>query len=123
MKKEMKAVYFTVGLLLGLALFIVGIVRVATADAMKMGLSSEEELKGEISSLVEETDRLREEREADDLELVEKEAELSDKEAELLTVQRGVYEAQKRNVWLENLPLFIAGVFAIGVAVVIYKYA
>lgn len=123
MKKEMKAVYFTVGLLLGLALLVVGIVRVATADMMRLGSRSEGELKEQISSLIKETDRLREERGASDEELIRKEGELSDLEAELATVQKGVYDEQKGSVWLDSLPLFIAGVFAIGVAVVIYKYA
>ncbi len=123
MKKEMKAVYFTVGLLLGLALMVVGMVRVATADEMKMGRQGEAELKEGINSLVAETDQIRSERGADDPELIVKEAELSDKEAELLAIQKGVYEERKKDVWLDNVPLFIAGVFSIGVAVVIYKYA
>ena len=123
MKKEMKAVYLTVGLLFGLALLVVGIVRIATADAMKFGRKSESELKSEISSLIAETDSIRAERGISDPELIEKEGTLSDMEAELLIVQRGGYKERRTSVWLENLPLLIAGAFAIGVAIVIYKYA
>ena len=118
----MKAIWFTTGLIIGLVLIVVGMVRVATSDAMKINHRSEDELKSTISSLVAETDALREERGPADEELVAKEAKLSDAEAELLVVRNGGNEARKNSVLLDNLPLFIAGVFSVGVAGVLYRY-
>ena len=122
-KKEMKTIYFVMGLLLGLALITIGIVKLVTARSMIANLRNEQELESTISSLVEETERLREERGANDAELIAKEAQLSDAEAELLVVRNGGYDGGKPNIWLETLPLFIAGIFAIGVPAVVYKNA
>lgn len=118
-----KAVGFTVGLILGLALIVVGIVRVATADASQIGGRSRKVLEEEISFLIGETDRIRSERGASDDELLKKEAELANAEAELAKVQQGFYTERSGAVWLENAPLLIAGIFMIGVAIVVYRYA
>lgn len=122
-KTRLKAIVLSLGLVLGAALLIVGIVRVATSDAMILSSHSVESLHRSIDADRKSLEDLRAQAEPDMGQISDIEARLFDAEAELARVNQGFYDNMKRKVWLENLPLLIAGASIIAVAVVIYKYA
>jgi len=122
-KTRLKAIVLSLGLVLGAALLVGGIVRVATSDAMILSSHSAESLHRSIDADRKSLEDLRTQAEPDMGQISDIEARLFDAEAELARVNQGFYDNMKRKVWLENLPLLIAGASIIAVAVVIYKYA
>ena len=122
MNRTMKLVCFISGLVLGLAFIVMGISRVATNEAFKIGTKSEGELKSTISSLASELREMRA-NDADIAKIAVKETEMMDMEEELLRVQKGFYSDMRNNAWLSNVPVFIVGIIAVAAAVVVYKYA
>jgi hypothetical protein len=121
-KERIKAVALSLGLVLGAALLVTGIVRVVTSDASILSSRSVESLQRSIDADTQNLEELRTQENPDISQISDIEARLFDTEAELARVNQGFYDDMKREVWLENLPLLIAGASIIAVAVVIYKY-